>query len=214
MKRNRRRKCLCCGDLYLSGRHNAYHQKYCSRPACRTVSRQVSRRRWLAKPENRGYHCGANHVDRMRAWRKRHPGYWRRKAAALQDLLSAQDVDSDGLVAALNVPEPASGITFMPLPSMPQLPAGESVAAGRELGRVSPDAAGAGRYTVPLQDLCLSQEPLFVGLIAMLTDTLQDDIVPVMAKLQTLGRAMLGKGPGLDPRGLSNHGHKETCAVR
>jgi hypothetical protein len=214
MKRMRRRKCLFCGDLYIPNRQNKHHQKYCSKSACRKASKQVSRRRWLAKPDNRNYHCGHSHVERVRDWRKRHPGYWRRKAIALQDLLLTQGVDSNGLMAVLNAPSLASDIPIAPMPSLPQVPVMESVAGCQGLRRSSIDAAGDGRYTVPLQDFYLSQEPLFVGLIAMLTDTLQDDIAPVMAKLQTLGRAMLGKGPGLDPRGLSNHEHKETCAVR
>jgi hypothetical protein len=214
MKRNRRRKCLFCCDLYMPGRHNAYHQKYCSKSACQTASREVSRRRWLAKPENRNYHCGACQTARVRAWRKTHPGYWRRKTTALQDLFLSQDVASEGVESVLNAPTPASCIPLAPTSPMPQDPEGERVAGYQGLSRRSPDAAGAGRHAVPLQDLCLSQDPLFVGFIAMLTDTLQDEIVPVMAKMQTLGLAMLGKGPGIDPKGRSHHAYKETCAVR
>lgn len=209
MKRNRRRKCFCCGGLYMPGRHNAHHQKYCSEPACQAASREASRRRWLAKPENRDYHCGACQAARVRAWRKAHPGYWRRKAPALQDVLLSQDVAAEGVEYGLTAASPASCLPIAPMPPMPQDPAGEGVAGGG--GPAAP--AGAGRYTVPLQDHCLSQDPLFVGFIAMLTDTLQDEIVPVMAKMQTLGLAILGKGPGIDPKGRSHHAYKETCAM-
>jgi hypothetical protein len=198
----------------MPGRHNAYHQKYCSKPACRVASREASRRRWLAKKENRNYHCGACQTARVRAWRKAHPGYWRRKTTALQDLLLAQDVAAEGVECVLNAQLQASGITLAPPGPMPQDPAGESVAGYQGVSCGSSDAAIAEPYTVPLQDFCLSQDPIFVGFIAMLTDTLQDEIVPVMAKMQTLGLAILGKGPGIDPKGRSNHAYKETCAVR
>ena len=213
MKRNRRRKCLFCCELYMPGRRNAYHQKHCSKSACQAASREASRRRWLAKPENRNYHCGACQAARVRAWRKAHPGYWRRKTTALQDLLSAQDVAAEGVESVLTAQPPASCITLAPLPAMPQDPAGESVAGYQGVSCGSSDAAIAEPYTVPLQDFCLSQDPIFVGFIAMLTDTLQDEIVPVMAKMQTLGLAILGKGPGIDPKGRSHHAYKETCAV-
>lgn len=202
MKRKRRRKCLCCGDLYMPERHNAYHQKYCPKPACRKASRQASQRRWLAKPANRDYHCGAEAAARVRAWRQGHPGHGSRKAPPLQDLLSAQHALSEGLASVLKPPLPVCVLAAAPPPSQPQAPAAESVAAGPGPGSGLPDAAGSERQNVPLQDLFLSQEPLFVGLISILTDTLQDDIAPVMARLQTRGRAILGKGPGIVPKGV------------
>jgi len=198
----------------MPGRRNAYHQKYCSKPVCRAASRKASRRRWLAKPENRDYHCGPCQAARVRAWRKTRPGYWRRKTTALQDLLLAQDVAAEGVESVLNAQSPASCVPLAQQPHLPQEPAGEGVAGfqGVNCGPAAP--AGAGRHAVPLQDLCLSQDPLFVGFIATITDTLQDEIVPVMAKMQTLGLAILGKGPGIDPKGRSHHAYTETCAVR
>jgi len=49
----------------------------------------------------------------------------------------------------------------------------------------------------PLQDLCLAQDPLFVGFMSILTDTLQDDIAPLIARFQTHGQSILRKGPGI-----------------
>jgi hypothetical protein len=201
MKRKRRRKCLCCGDLYMPDKRNAHHQRYCRKAACRKASRQASQRRWLARPANRDYHCGAAPAARVRAWRQGHPGLRRRKESALQDLLPSQTFALSGLTTILTAPMPACGMAVAPSRPVPQHPAGESVAAGREPGAVPPDAAGAGLQNVRLQDLFLSQDPLFVGLIAMLTDGLQDDIGPVLAKLQTRGRAILGNGPGTVPKG-------------
>ena len=50
----------------------------------------------------------------------------------------------------------------------------------------------------PLQDLCLAQDPLFIGFMSILTDTLQDDIAPLVARFQTHGQLILRKGPGIE----------------
>jgi hypothetical protein len=54
----------------------------------------VRQRRWLGKPENRDYFSGPEHVQRVRAWRAEHPGYWRAHrrghGGALQDALAPQ----------------------------------------------------------------------------------------------------------------------------
>lgn len=49
----------------------------------------------------------------------------------------------------------------------------------------------------PLQDLCLAQDPLFVGLMAHLTGALQEDIAHQIRRFQTHGQMILGKGPGI-----------------
>ena len=41
------------------------------------ASSKASQRRWLAKPGNRGYFRSPDNVERVREWRKNHPGYWR-----------------------------------------------------------------------------------------------------------------------------------------
>ena len=43
--RYRARKCRCCGQWYLPQPHNAYHQRYCVRPACRLASKRHSQRK-------------------------------------------------------------------------------------------------------------------------------------------------------------------------
>ena len=128
MKRNRRRKCLHCGELFTPDVRNRHHQRYCSASACRRASKAASQRRWLAKPANRDYFRDPAHVRRVQAWRQAHPGYRHRCAAhqrsllqedcmrqvfdkqqktatlastALQDLLSAQPLVLVGLIANL-----------------------------------------------------------------------------------------------------------------
>jgi hypothetical protein len=95
MKRGRRRKCLCCGDLFRPDPRNHRHQRYCSQPACRKASKAASQRRWLAKPDNCDYFKGPENVARVQAWRAAHPGYWRRgknSAPALQEVSRAQAI--------------------------------------------------------------------------------------------------------------------------
>ena len=105
VKQRRRRKCLHCGELFQPDARNAHHQRYCGEAACRRASKAASQRRWLGLAANREYFRGAANVERVRAWRAEHPGYWRRDEAqtspALQDVLSAQSVEMDTESAVL-----------------------------------------------------------------------------------------------------------------
>src|SRR5262249_9120143 len=96
MARGHRRKCKCCRRLFLPDPRNLPYQRYCSKPRCRAASKVTSHKRWLAKPENRDYFRDPWHAERVRAWRTRNPGYWRkvrRPASALQDASTAQGTD-------------------------------------------------------------------------------------------------------------------------
>jgi hypothetical protein len=91
-----RRKCKCCHTLFRPDQRNRARQHYCSAPACRAASKAASQARWLSKPENQDYFRGAENVARVKAWRSRHPGYWRkgrRADSALQDASTAQTID-------------------------------------------------------------------------------------------------------------------------
>jgi hypothetical protein len=87
-------KCLCCGDKFTVDVRNRGRQKYCVKKACRAAGKAARQRRWLGKPENREYFRGPVHVERVRAWRADHPGYWRASrrdpGVALQDALIPQ----------------------------------------------------------------------------------------------------------------------------
>jgi hypothetical protein len=98
-------------------------------------------------------------VERVRAWRKAHPGWRRGKAGALQDDCSTQPSAAQAVTAVLNDSKP-------------------------------PEAA-------MLQDLCLAQDPLFVGFMAHLTGALQEDIALQIVRFQTHGQRILRKGPGI-----------------
>ena len=91
-----RRKCKCCHKLFRPDPRNRHHQRYCAAPSCRAASKAASQARWLAAPENRDYFRGPVNVARVRAWRSRNPGYWRKRRrarVALQELSLVQDVD-------------------------------------------------------------------------------------------------------------------------
>ena len=103
MARAEDHNCLFCGAFFRADARNAKHQKYCSEPGCRKVSKAASWRTWLAKAENQDYFRGPENVARVQSWRAAHPGYWRRPGGqrgtppevplALQDLCPTQAVE-------------------------------------------------------------------------------------------------------------------------
>ena len=94
MKCSGRRKCQHCKEFYLPDRRNLHRQRYCSEAACRRQSKSESQRRWVQKPENQNYFSGPQNSQRVKEWRMRNPGYWRKKSPApqepLQDLFRTQ----------------------------------------------------------------------------------------------------------------------------
>jgi hypothetical protein len=99
MARGRRRKCKCCRKLFRPDARNLRHQRYCSEPSCRAARKAASQARWLAQPENHDYFRGPVHLARNRAWRARHPGYWRKPlppGTAPKDVSTTQTIGSIG----------------------------------------------------------------------------------------------------------------------
>ena len=104
----RKRKCLHCQTFYHPDHRNVTRQRFCSKPECRHASKADSQRRWLDKPENHDHFKGEAHVERVRQWRREHPGYWRRKAPqtdktpdALQETLTPKDYENQSVEAFL-----------------------------------------------------------------------------------------------------------------
>lgn len=128
MRLKRKRKCKHCRQLFIPDCRNAKKQEYCSQPECRKKSKAASQRKWRAKAENRDYFKGPDNVKRVQEWRRRNPGYWRKRDKpeeplqdhlsskttkiqdvtsqltlnALQDLLLSQDTVLLGLLASLS----------------------------------------------------------------------------------------------------------------
>ena len=90
--------CRHCKELFWPDSRNATRQEYCRKPECSRASKADSQKRWTEKPENRNYFCGPTNVQRVQQWRKKHPGYWRRKSEktihALQETLNQQPAES------------------------------------------------------------------------------------------------------------------------
>ena len=106
--RDFKRACLCCGKTFESNHRSRWHQTYCSDVRCRKASKAASQRRWLEKPENARYFSGPEHLERLRAWRRVHPGYWREhkneKSKALQ--IPIQDLIDTQLIEPLRTYRP------------------------------------------------------------------------------------------------------------
>ena len=90
----KRKRCCNCKRLFVPDHRNRDRQKYCNTPECRKASKATSQKKWLRKPENKNYFKGPVNTQRVKEWRKRNPGYWRRsgtnKENALQDSLNGQ----------------------------------------------------------------------------------------------------------------------------
>jgi hypothetical protein len=158
MKSSPKRKCCHCKELYLPDYRNRHHQRFCPKPACRAQSKAQSQRRWQQKPQNQNYFAGAENSARVRQWRQRHPGYWRKQKSApeepLQDLCTTQAPQDETLVG--------------------------------------PDLSDA------LQDLCVLQPAVLVGLISTMTGSaLQEDIAAATRALLRKGRDILGPRSGV-----------------
>jgi hypothetical protein len=102
MKGSAKRKCLCCADFFPPDHRNVRHQRYCSKPACRKESKALSQRRWQQRPENQNYFRGPENRQRVKDWRKRNPGYWRKKKSStqvpLQEVLQTQPAQNEELI--------------------------------------------------------------------------------------------------------------------
>ena len=97
-------KCLHCREQHICDPRNRGRQCYCRKPECQKASKGASQRRWVGKPENQKYFRGSENVERVRQWRKEHPGYWRKKKPgreeALQEICREQDPPGKQVVEA------------------------------------------------------------------------------------------------------------------
>ncbi len=175
-------KCKHCNDLFFADVRNRGRQKYCAKPACRKASKAASQRHWVGQSVNRDYFKGAAHCERVRQWRLRNPGYWRRSKARdeslIQDTLNPQSVAYSALTTAVG------GALQDPLPVQP--------AAESTLGKA--DEAMA---TVPVPAPCALQDPslalcLLLGHFQLLLgDALQEDMASMLSRLHKNGRKLL-----------------------
>ena len=91
-QKSKQRSCLCCNALFIPDSRNQHHQQYCDKSECRKASKRAAQARWLNSSKGEGYFSGTDNADRVRAWRKAHPGYWKRKKAPrTEDVVALQD---------------------------------------------------------------------------------------------------------------------------
>ena len=79
-----RRKCRCCNTFFIPDPRTEERQRYCFEPVCRRASKASSQRKWLGKNGNGDHFRGPREVSRVQAWRKAHPGYWKKKTSTSQ----------------------------------------------------------------------------------------------------------------------------------
>jgi hypothetical protein len=175
MEQAKRSKCANCDQAFRADARNAWHQRYCTEPACRTASKGASQRRWLDKPENRAYFAGPVHVARARAWREAHPGYSTRAASSPGSApATAQAATPSGAAATISAELALQEIVT---PQAIDPPAQTDLAV-----------ASQAHTAMALQDLLLHQPIVLIGLLAHLSDsTLQDDIALAGRRLLQLG---------------------------
>ncbi len=96
--KSQKKKCKHCRCMYIPDPRNRDRQNYCSKTKCRTASKAASQEKWKHKPENQNYFKGQVNVRRVQRWRKKNPGYSKKKSAnpaiALQDPLIVQPAET------------------------------------------------------------------------------------------------------------------------
>ena len=132
---NRRRKCRGCEEWYLPQPHNAYHQRYCTAPACRKKSKRASQRKWLRK--NPGQHSGRANVFRVQTWREQTPGLLANRPAGTSP--PARPVPPTNPIEVARPPArgaPENGRVTRVVPALPGAMAAGCVHPGHRVTRV------------------------------------------------------------------------------
>lgn len=73
-----KRPCAHCGEQFVVNPRLGKRHRFCSRSACAQASRRAAQQKWLKKNGGNSYFAGKKSVEKVRAWRERHPGYWKR----------------------------------------------------------------------------------------------------------------------------------------
>jgi hypothetical protein len=102
----KKKKCPHCKKLFRPDARNGSRQKFCCRTSeCRKASKKNSQNRWLEKPDNQDYFRCSQNRDRVKEWRKSHPGYWRKKSCnnqePLQEIITPEHTENKPDIAKL-----------------------------------------------------------------------------------------------------------------
>ena len=77
---SQRKKCLGCKEWFRPDVRNWKRQRYCKKQICRKAQKRLLQQQWMSRPENQNYWRGAERLEKVRNWRKKHSGYWRKEA--------------------------------------------------------------------------------------------------------------------------------------
>ena len=95
-----KKRCQCCGRMFVPDRRVGARQRACS-AACRKIRKGESNKRFRGK--NPGYWRGR--YDMVKAWRKEHPDYqreWRQRRKEQRMTLSAGEIQAEMFSKALD----------------------------------------------------------------------------------------------------------------
>ena len=82
MNKHRHKKTRCCahcGQPFIVNPRVGKRHRFCTKPACAEVSRNLARKKWLRNNGGREYYDLSDRIDRVGTWRKKNPKYWRRR---------------------------------------------------------------------------------------------------------------------------------------
>jgi len=103
--RRRKRKCMCCRDLYMPDARHFRDQQYCAKAACRHASKLASHRRWLRSEKGAEYRDPEENKRRVREWRGTTPGYWKRtgrkRSVALREMIKPEAIEGQQVATGL-----------------------------------------------------------------------------------------------------------------
>lgn len=86
-----RRRCAGCMRLFFPDPRTKQRQKFCGKAECQEARMKKNRREWLARPGNEHYwRDNQKSKYRVREWRKRNPGYWKRTRRAAESTLQEE----------------------------------------------------------------------------------------------------------------------------
>ena len=157
------RKCSNCKIFFKPNPRAKGRQNFCSHPECRKASKRISQKKWLDKPENRDHFRGSDNVRRVQLWREKNPGYWKRTKIKSSPEIVQQSLHSERPLQETLITQP--------------------IEKQKEYSDLNGNA---------LQELLISQDAVFTGLIAHLTGTaLQDSIVRYLQEMRELGEHFL-----------------------
>ena len=163
--------CLHCKAPFLPDSRNRGRQRFCRQPDCRAASKRSSQRAWVARPANADYFAGSHNVQRVREWRARHPGYWKRSRPANT---------------------PPGEISSAPEAMQPVDPQ-SSMAQRSAIALQDP-------WSPALQDPWEPLHPMFIGFLALqMGSALQEDILRQCDVMAAKGRDILRHGAGGSP---------------